>query len=279
MAKKILCIIIVMITLVCILASCGHEHNFGEWETIKAATCTAEGSKARYCSCGDKITETIESTGHSYSDWNVTQAATCTTNGTRERTCKRCEQKEREIVWAHGYHSYGNWTIIQEATCTVDGRKERTCTCGEKDTMTIKASHQYEKGICTKCNKSVINIKLPTVPLTLKCGWKSAWNGTEYSVTLKITDIRWEANKNKNSEDYSVNFILTFDTTKCSNKDMFYGTIKIYDSQGYLVETSTFTISNLSTGDRIKDYKITNGFNLDENESYTVEITTEFKIS
>ena len=67
MAKKILCVIVFMLTLVCTFASCSfykdetpsHTHNFGEWEIIKSATCTAEGSKERYCSCGEKQTSTI----------------------------------------------------------------------------------------------------------------------------------------------------------------------------------------------------------------------------
>ena len=29
-----------------------HVHNFGEWKTTKIATCTKEGAKERYCSCG-----------------------------------------------------------------------------------------------------------------------------------------------------------------------------------------------------------------------------------
>ena len=31
-----------------------HVHSFGEWETTKSASCTQEGSKVRYCSCGEK---------------------------------------------------------------------------------------------------------------------------------------------------------------------------------------------------------------------------------
>ena len=58
-----------MLTLVCMLASCRndastpptstHTHNYGEWEIAKIATCTEEGSKERYCSCGEKQTAVI----------------------------------------------------------------------------------------------------------------------------------------------------------------------------------------------------------------------------
>lgn len=71
-----------MLALVCVLASCKdnkdetpntnetptHTHAFGEWETTKAASCTAEGTKERYCTCGEKQTATISQTEHNYID-------------------------------------------------------------------------------------------------------------------------------------------------------------------------------------------------------------------
>lgn len=82
MAKKILCIIVVMLALVSVLASCvfpnnaglntpenpSHTHTYGEWETTKTATCTADGTKERYCSCGEKQTATIAKAEHTYVD-------------------------------------------------------------------------------------------------------------------------------------------------------------------------------------------------------------------
>ena len=53
MAKKLLCAIVLMLALVCVLASCigtvtenttTHTHDYGEWETTKTATCTANSS-------------------------------------------------------------------------------------------------------------------------------------------------------------------------------------------------------------------------------------------
>ena len=84
MAKKLLCVFMLILMLVCTLASCDggettpenddaldndntsenednqeHTHSFDNWETVKAATCTAEGLKERYCSCGEKQTAKI----------------------------------------------------------------------------------------------------------------------------------------------------------------------------------------------------------------------------
>ena len=111
MAKKLLCIAALILTLVCVFASCDntgsgilnqpenptHTHAYGEWEIQKAATCTTVGSKDRYCPCGEKQTASISATGH----------------------------------------SFGGWVTVKEATQTEKGRKERVCSCGEKETQEI----------------------------------------------------------------------------------------------------------------------------------------------
>lgn len=43
-----------------------HTHSFGDWETVRKATCTAEGEKLRECSCGETQTDSIEKTAHIY---------------------------------------------------------------------------------------------------------------------------------------------------------------------------------------------------------------------
>ena len=112
MAKKFLCVIVLMIALVCTFASCNyykdktqnsnkapaHTHNFGEWETTKAATCTAEGSKERYCSCGEKQTSTISITEHSYGEWEIVKEATYTEKGSESRKCTCGQTETRDIA-------------------------------------------------------------------------------------------------------------------------------------------------------------------------------------
>jgi len=43
-----------------------HEHSFGEWSVVEAATCTEDGSETRKCSCGETETRTIPAAGHEY---------------------------------------------------------------------------------------------------------------------------------------------------------------------------------------------------------------------
>lgn len=42
-----------------------HTHSFDEWKTVKEASCTADGSRERSCSCGEVERETLPATGHS----------------------------------------------------------------------------------------------------------------------------------------------------------------------------------------------------------------------
>ena len=171
---SIVSVLVLAIALFLIFVVFKHEHTWTE------RTCT-EGV---YCTECNKIKQKY-GYGHDYGEWIEIIESTCTSNGTKERSCKRCGEKESVTVRARGYHDYGNWTTVQEASCTVDGRKERTCTCGEKDTMTIKASHQYEKGICTKCGKGVIDITLPNTPLTVHYTYLGRINAS-----VKIISIR-----------------------------------------------------------------------------------------
>lgn len=105
MAKRLLCVIVFMLTLVCTFASCSgdkdetpsHTHNFGEWEITKSATCTAEGSKERYCSCGEKQTAVIGLKEHEYGEWSITKEATFTENGEEIHSCV-CGKTETRIV-------------------------------------------------------------------------------------------------------------------------------------------------------------------------------------
>ena len=109
MTKKLLCVIVLMLALVCIFVSCNsddtngttevpdHTHDYDEWVTVTEATCTAKGSKERYCSCGEMQTSAIPMLAHEYGEWRVVKAATATEKGSEERACS-CGQKEtREL--------------------------------------------------------------------------------------------------------------------------------------------------------------------------------------
>lgn len=107
MSKKLLCAVMLTLMVVCAFASCGgnddvsgnttHTHNYGEWETTKSATCTTEGAKERYCSCGEKQTASIAKLEHSYGEWETIKEATFAENGEKKRSCK-CGSEELETL-------------------------------------------------------------------------------------------------------------------------------------------------------------------------------------
>lgn len=80
------------------------EHVAGEWETEKAATCVADGSRVQRCSVCNEVlhSETIAATGHAYGEWTVRTEPTETTDGLKERRCEHCDDVQTEVVPATG---------------------------------------------------------------------------------------------------------------------------------------------------------------------------------
>ena len=87
---KILTLVFVFALLCLAMTSCGHEHFYGEWVTVKAPTCTETGMQERTCSCGEKETKAIEATGHKISEWTVTKEPTVKEDGEKEKRCSAC---------------------------------------------------------------------------------------------------------------------------------------------------------------------------------------------
>ena len=91
--KLIFCLFSIVLTLM-LLVSCGEcKHEFGEWETVKEATCVDSGIKTAMCSlCQLSKTKTIDAGKHS----EITLeglAATCTETGLSQGTkCSLCNE-------------------------------------------------------------------------------------------------------------------------------------------------------------------------------------------
>lgn len=105
-----------------------HVHTPGEWEVVKEATCTGDGSRQKKCtSCGEVVDkETIAATGHVWGGWTTTKAATCTSTGTKKHTCSKCGATETVKINALGH----NWVNAEQAT-GLDGLPIKYCSrCG-----------------------------------------------------------------------------------------------------------------------------------------------------
>ena len=210
-------------------------HSYGEWETVKAATCTTAGSKERKCStCGNKEAQTIKATGHTWdADYTVDKKATCTAEGSKSIHCINCnEVKDVTAISALG-HKYGEWETITKATCTVAGSKERTCsTCGNKETQTIKATgHTWDadyttdkeatctaegsKSIhCAKCDE----VKDTTAIPALGHDWSDpdwTWSDDHSSASAKFTC------KNDGTHVETVNATVTSDVDESEGNTVY----------------------------------------------------------
>lgn len=76
-------------------------HQTGNWQTEKAATCTAAGREVRKCTvCGATVdSKTISAKGHTWSSYTVTKQPTAVAEGTERHTCKNnCGQSESRAV-------------------------------------------------------------------------------------------------------------------------------------------------------------------------------------
>ena len=166
-------------------------HQWGEWHTALAKTCTTDGKEERVCSkCSEKEERTIPATGHT-SKKEEGVAATCTNNGHEGNTvCEVCGEtlKEGKVIPKLGHdwsnengkctrcgeshkHSFGEGTTIKELTCTQDEEIDYTCSeCGYvKKEITKATGHQWgewqttlaqtcttdgkEERTCAKCSE------------------------------------------------------------------------------------------------------------------------------
>ena len=134
-------------------ALAAHQHEWSEWTTTKAATCTQDGERARRCNAsGCTIgtqTETIKAPGHKWGAIVPVKAATCTTTGTGTQTCSVCKETKSVVLGKleHSYSVVSSATIdgftytTKAATCSQDGMQVKKCSsCGDVVTETIKAT-------------------------------------------------------------------------------------------------------------------------------------------
>ncbi|MBO5931260.1 MAG: hypothetical protein J6Q70_03390, partial [Clostridia bacterium] len=92
--KKLLAIVLI-VAAISVMISCEHEHDFGEWQITKQATCTEEGLRVRSCNnCEEKISIVIDTLDHSFGEWKTTTPSTCERSGLDERVCINCGIKD-----------------------------------------------------------------------------------------------------------------------------------------------------------------------------------------
>lgn len=173
-----------------------HSHSYGEWTTVKDATCTEDGSMQRVCTCGDAETKTIGATGHSEVSHGA-QEPTCTDIGWYAYvTCSKCSYTSYEERAALGHDDI--YHEAQEPTCTDIGWYAYvTCsrcsysTYEERATLehTSKETEQlpnciaagYKATYCSECWETLSNITLNALDhnyingVCIRCGIRPQW--------------------------------------------------------------------------------------------------------
>lgn len=89
---------------------------------------------------------------HEFGDWEVKKEATCTENGSRTRICIKCNKFTQEIETLAKGHNFNNQVVNasyfkQESTCKQSAQYYYSCQCGEKGTdafeFGIVGDHEY----------------------------------------------------------------------------------------------------------------------------------------
>ncbi len=126
-----------------------HEHEYGDWTTVKEPTCTEPGAQQRVCWC-EAIDERAypEALGHDFSGEVVVDTEpTCTEPGLGHRVCTRCQVASAAEEIAPLGHAYADeWTVDTEPTCTTPGERSHHCErCGDRaDVEAVDAlGHDY----------------------------------------------------------------------------------------------------------------------------------------
>lgn len=246
------------------------DHSFGEWTVIEEAACVKHGLKEHTCSaCGRKETISISSTGHNFGEWKTVSVVSCTEAGIEERVCSICQEKELITTDATG-HNFGNWETVKKAACATTGLEERKCSiCGDIETKSLPATgHNYRNGVCSVCYDCNIVVKLPKTPVTL------FYDGWGHTVTYKVTEIRYEM-YSVGSEGVSIRIYWSGQKTNDTDGKNYSSSCclgyKVYDSEGYIIESGTDYSVDVKVGEKFRDAYFSI-YNLDPNGTYTIEI-------
>lgn len=104
-----------------------------------AKTGYTEGKKCSTCGAILVTQQVIPATGvHDFGEWVTTTAPTCTTAGTETRKCTVCGASESREIPATVVHDFGEWVTTKQPTTEVEGEQTRVCRlCGNTETRAL----------------------------------------------------------------------------------------------------------------------------------------------
>lgn len=152
----IACAMLALCAVPLVVSGCAEneETEYGEWETVTAATCEEAGVERRVSLADPLVTQTraIPAVGHIWNEWETVTEPTCLVNGVETRTCKTCENSDMRAIPALG-HKWGEWETLVAADCESNGTQSRTCLRDGSHTevSTIRAlGHDFSDWVITR---------------------------------------------------------------------------------------------------------------------------------
>lgn len=100
--KKQFGVLLLCSLLTLLLAACGHTHNFGEWQTIREASCEEPGLKIQECRCGAEKEREIPTLEHKYKVGEEVESS-CQAAGQKTYVCTRCNDSYTEPMEQRKY--------------------------------------------------------------------------------------------------------------------------------------------------------------------------------
>lgn len=169
--KKAPIICMLLLAIVLLFAACGgndnplsnnegnnneapvHTHSFSEWDTTVNPTCTEDGTKVRYCSCGEKQSETVVMLGHTPADAVIEDKvdATYEANGSYNEVvrCVTCGEKLSEVLHTIPMLKHVPAEAVTEnvmaATCYGEGSYDTVVYCSDCDAELERTRHIIDK--------------------------------------------------------------------------------------------------------------------------------------
>ncbi len=277
MSKKLLCIIVLMLTLVCLLVSCDDtsscQHTYVE-SIYKEPTCgtNGKGDKLFTCNlCGDSYIEynAIPALDHDYVE-SILHEPSCGTNGKGDKnlTCNRCgyTYTEYDVIPALEHE----WT---PATCT----SPKKCNVGgEYEGSSLGHEFSEADGTCTRCGYGVKFILSQTPTIISEYNSKGSLTQACKIESIKIERIQ----KYSYSTPY---YELAFTVQRTYHKEgnnysasAMFGW-KLYDEDGVVFESGTgYTAGQIKTGEKSKEtirfYIGDDSDELQEGKTYKLEL-------
>ena len=228
-----------------------HVHAFGEWTTVKDATCTVKGEQERSCSCGEKETQSIDALGHT-EVIDAAVAATCTTDGKTEgKHCFVCSETLIAQNNIPASHTDGEWIIDTNATCTDDGSKHQVCSVCNASIRTeaiAATGHSYKEATCTNpktCKNcgategSAIDHNYDYYGKCSKCGTMIP-EATEY---ITFNDVFLENYIKQSLGITGTNKVSKYDMTKLTSFDIKEGVTDVQELK-YAINLKSISINS-----------------------------------